>query len=744
MNITTVTRRDFLKSIGVASGGLVLAVHIPKGVARRINPTRLAPSVYLSIATNGAVTIIAHRSEMGQGARTSLPMAVADELEADWSRVHILQADGDPKYGDQNTDGSRSVRAFLEPLRKAGATARSMLEQAAAKQWKVPVKQVETKQHKVINKKSGATLSFGELVTPASRLKVPKKVKLKTKAELRFVGKKGAPPIVDGLAMTTGAAKYGADIRLPGMLTAVIVRPPAIRSTPNKYNEKAALSIPGVRHVEKLDGPPNAAPMAFSPLGGIAVVADNTWAAIKGARKLQVKWSKGPNSDYDSKKYREELEAQAAKPGTTDRNQGNVNKAFKKSKSVVEAKYYAPHLAQAPMEPPVAVARFENGACEVWAPTQHPQLAVAQLAGALKLDPSKIAVHVTLLGGGFGRKSKPDFIIEAALLARKLKVPVRVQWTREDDIKHGFFHSVSAQRLRATVDSGKITAWEHQSTFPSISTTFGGKEPSAGEMGQGITDLPFSVPNVRGAHGVVPAHVRIGWMRSVANVYHAFAIGSFVDELAHKSKIDPREFWLSQLGKRPLNPKRLGVKEFWNYGEEDKAHWIDPNRYRAVIEEVTKRSGWSKAKSEGRFVGLSAHRSFASYGATVVEVKKRGGALYVDKVHSVLDCGVALHPDRILSQIEGGAVFGLGLAIHGEISAKNGAIEQSNFHNFQVLRMNETPRVLDVHLTENGKLPGGVGEPGVPPVAPALANAVFAATGKRVRDLPLGKTVKFS
>ena len=738
-----VTRRDFLKSVGIVSGGLVLAVNLPSAFARRINPKMLTPSVYLSIAATGTVSIIAHRSEMGQGIRTALPMVVADELEADWSRVQIVQGDGDPQYGDQNTDGSKSVRVFLDPLRLAGATARDMLEQAAANQWKVPKKSVTSSNHKVTNKKTGESLDYGALVIKAAELPIPapKKVRLKNRKDFRYIGKKTAPPIVDGVPMTTGTAKFGADLFLPKMVTAVIVRPPSVGAKIQSVDDSATKSISGVLSIETIEG--RSIPTGFQPLGGVAVVAKNTWAAIKGAKELKVKWTKSDHSSYDSKKYRQELEKIAKGPGTTVRKQGNIRAGLKGSK-VLEATYYCPHLAQAPMEPPVAVARFEGGKCEVWAPTQHPQLAVGQLAEALGIDVKNITVHVTLLGGGFGRKSKPDFIVEAALLSRKLKVPVRVQWTREDDIRHGFYHSVSAQHLRGGLKKDKISAWEHQTAFPSINSTFGGKAPGAGEMGQGITDLPFSIPNILGKYGVIDAHVRIGWMRSVANVYHAFAIGSFMDELAAAAKVDPMEFWLSHLGKAALPPKKMGVKEFSNYGESVKAHWVDPRRYAAVIKDVAKRSDWDAKRKAGRFLGISAHRSFASYAATVVEVKKRGDALVVDGVYSVLDCGLAVHPDRVLSQIEGGTVFGLGLAMRGIISAKDGAIEQSNFHDYKVLRMNETPRTLEVATLENGTLPGGVGEPSVPPIAPALANAVFAATGKRVRELPMDKTIKFA
>ncbi len=741
--ISKVTRRDFLTAVGIAAGGLTLMAGRTRLLSAATKPAdAFSPNVFVTLKNDGTVVITVSRSEMGQGVRTALPMIIADEMEADWARVTIAQADGDAAYGDQNTDGSTSVRNFFPELRKMGATARDMLVAAAAKTWGVPKAQCQAKNHAVLHAASGKSLPYGELAAVAATLPVPKKgVKLKAAKDFQYIGK--SRPLVDEMHFTTGTSVFGADVRLPGMLTAVIERPPALGAKVVSVDRNRAQAIKGVRAIELLDVVD--LPCGFAPLGGVAVVADNTWAAMQGRSALSITWGPSPHAGYESLSYRQGLEQNLSKPGKVFRQQGSVEKVLGESKKTLKASYYVPHLSQAPMEPPAAVAHFTGDRCECWAPTQHPQAARAEVAKAVGLSEDKVAIHVTLLGGGFGRKSKPDFIVEAAILSRKMKAPVRVQWTRSDDLQHGFYHACSAQSLEAALDDkGKVVAWQHRTAFPSISATFapGVKMADSAELGMGVVDLPFAIPNVKMEACEAEAHVRIGWMRSVANMHHAFAVGSFVDELAVLAGTDPRDFWLRLLGKpRKLSPKSLGVVgEFWNYGIEGKDNHIDTARLSRVIETVTERAGW--AKRGDRKLGLSAHRSFGSYVAVVCEVVpgKRPGQIRIARLHSVIDCGQVIHRERVLAQTEGGAVFGLSLALHGEISAAGGVVQQKNFHEYPVVRMNEMPRELDVHLIESSGVPGGVGEPGVPPVAPALANAIFAATGRRVRELPLSRS----
>lgn len=484
-------------------------------------------------------------------------------------------------------------------------------------------------------------------------------------------------------------------------------------------------------------------PSEFQPLGGVAVVAQNTWAAIKGREALVVEWDAGVNGGYDSVAYRKQLEEAARKPGKVVRDSGDAAALFAKGGDIVEAEYYLPHLAQAPMEPPVSTAWYKDGACEVWAPTQAPQVTRERIAERLKLPFDKVTVNVTLLGGGFGRKSKPDFVLEAAILAKAFPGRhLRVQWTREDDLHFSYFHTVSVERLQAVLGAdGLPQAWLHRSVAPSITALFGpdSKHQGAFELGMGLTNLPFAIPNVRLENPEAPAHTRVGWFRSVSNIPHAFAIQSFVGELAAKADQDPKDYLLKLLGPaRRIDTAELG--DSWNYGESPERYPLDVGRLRGVIEEAARQSGWGGELPRGRARGIAAHYSFVTYVAVVIEVEvKDDGALLVHKATIAADCGPQINPERIRSQLEGACVMGLGLAALGEISFKNGKVQQDNFHQYELARMPLAPKAVSVHLLEpDGDLPlGGVGEPGVPPIAPALCNAIFAATGKRIRELPI-------
>jgi isoquinoline 1-oxidoreductase beta subunit len=478
----------------------------------------------------------------------------------------------------------------------------------------------------------------------------------------------------------------------------------------------------------------------------VAVIARNTWAAMKGRDALKITWDNGPNGTHDSKAYRAQLEAAVKKPGKIERNVGDVDKALASAARVITSEYYAPHLHHATMEPPAAVARMSHGKWEVWAPVQSPGQARDDIAAALGISSAEMTVQPTLLGGGFGRKSKCDFAIEAALLSRELGgTAVKVVWTREDDMRHGFYHTVTAERFEAGLDANnKVIAWRHRSASPTILSTFaaGQKHPFFIELGMGWVDTPFDVPNIRMESGEAQNHVRIGWFRSVNNVAHAWSIQSFVAEMAHQLGKDPKDFLLDMIGPpRIIDPRKEVTTPWWNYGEPFETYPIDTGRLRRVTELAAKEAGWGRQLPKGQGLGIAAHRSFVTYVATVVHVEVGDkGKIRIPRVDTAIDCGYCVHPERVRSQIEGAAVMGLTLAKYGEITLKNGAVEQSNFNDFQLVRIDESPLETRTHIVPHGieVPPSGVGEPGVPPFAPALCNAIFAATGKRIKQLPIG------
>ncbi|MDA1064418.1 MAG: molybdopterin-dependent oxidoreductase, partial [Proteobacteria bacterium] len=474
---------------------------------------------------------------------------------------------------------------------------------------------------------------------------------------------------------------------------------------------------------------------------GVAVLATNTWAAQRGRAALKIEWDFGANASYDSPAYRKTLEASARAEGSKILARGDLAAAFAGAAKTLDAVYYAPMLSQAPMEPPAATAIINaDGSCEVWACTQDPQTAQGVVAGALGIEPAQVTINVTLLGGGFGRKSKPDFVAEAALLAQKSGKPVKVTWTREDDIRHGYFHSESCQYLRGAIDAdGNTTAWLQRTAFPSIFATFGPADgPAAMELGLGCVDNPYAIENMQIESCKATAHFRIGWLRSVCNVFHAFAANSFAAELAHLAGRDPKDYLLELIGgDRHVIPADSGG-EYDNYGQDIGEHPIDTARLKAVLEKAASMANWGRTLPRGSGLGIAVHRSFLAYVATAAEVSvSDAGALKVEEMWTVIDAGTVVNPDRVTAQMEGAGIFGMSLTLHGEITGTSGAIVQGNFDSYPVVRMNEAPTAIHVHVMPSGARPGGVGEPGVPPVAPAICNAIFAATGKRVRELPL-------
>lgn len=739
--IENVSRRTFLKGALSTTAFVLGARFVAAAEASTTTAAELAtlhPSIFLGIDVDGTVHIVAHRSEMGTGIRTALPIVVAEELDADWSRVKIEQAIGDGRYGSQNTDGSQSIRQFYDTMREAGASARKMLIQAASAQWGVPAAECETEPHFVVHRASKRRAAYGSLVTAASKLPVPKKEDLQFKQpnSWRYIGK--GMSAYDLEACCTGKAVYGMDARTDGMVYASVEHPPVLGGKVKSYDDKDALKVAGVLQTVSID--PFQPPHAFQPLGGIAVVAENTWAAFQGRSKLKVEWDHGAHAVYSSDQYKKELQETARKPGSVARNEGDVDAAFAGAGKIVEAEYYVPHLAHAPMEPPAAVAEFKDGKVTAWAATQNPQAVQDTVSRMLGIPKDNVICHVTLLGGGFGRKSKPDYVAEAAVLSKKLGRPVKVAWSREDDIKFDYFHAVAAMYMRASLDDkGKPVAWLQRSVFPPITSTFSpnAKSGSDGELGMGWTDVPFEIPNLRVENGQAAAHVRIGWFRSVANIYHAFAVQSFANELAHAAGRDPVEYLLALIG--PARSIDLKKTKYPNYGAPAEKYPVDTGRLRRVVEIAAEKAEWGKRKlGKGSGLGIAVHRSFLTYVASVVEVEvSDDGEVRIPRVETVVDAGTVVNPESVRAQFQGAAVFGTSIARSGEITATNGMINQSNFHDYPVARINEAPYHTNVTLVESSAPPAGVGEPGVPPIAPAICNAIFAATGKRVRELPI-------
>ncbi len=750
--IANVSRRRFLQGAS-ALGGLVLAVGVPLP-ARSADPPKYGadgmphgwvdnPLVFVAIGEDGIVSIVCHRSEMGQGVRTGMPMIVADELEADWARVRVVQAPGDEaRYGNQDTDGSRSTRHFFMPMRRCGAAARQMLEAAAAARWNVPVGEVQAKNNEVIHVPTGRRLGYGALAKAAASLPVPAQsaIRLKDPTQFRYIGS-GKLKLVDAADIVTGKAQYGMDTRIAGMYYAVVARPQVYGGKVVSFDGAEALKVPGVVQVVAIDATPGAP--QFNPLGGVAVIARNTWAAMQGRKALKIVWDDGPNAGYDSVTYRKTLEEAARKPGKVVRNEGDFTAAAAAAAKRITAEYYLPHLAHASMEPPAAAARITDGKCEVWGCFQSPQAARDLIGKRLGMPVESVTVHVTLLGGGFGRKSKPDYGIEAAVLSKAMNgKPVKVVWTRDDDLHNDYFHTVSLEHLEAGVDAkGLPVAWLHRSVAPTIVSTFDANavQEANWELGMGVINVPFAIPNIRIENPPAIAHTRIGWFRSVSNIPHAFAVQSFVAELAAAAGRDPKDYLLEVIGPpRVVTPQMLS--DTWNHGEDPERYPVDTGRLRQVAELVAKESGWGKALPKGSGRGIAAHYSFVSYVAAVVQVAVDAkGELTIPRVDIAVDCGACVNPDRVVAQMQGACLMGVSAATIGEITFKDGRAQQDNFNTYEVTRMAAAPRAIYVHIVpgDYGKPMGGVGEPGVPPVPPALCNAIFAATGKRIRQLPI-------
>ena len=729
-SIHKVNRRDFVKLFGLAATGIILGCNVTtdkKGFIPQIDGT-FKPNLFIQIQKDGSVILIASRSEMGQGIRTSLASAIAEELEADWQYVTVKQAIGHEKYGNQNTDGSRSVRTKLEPMRRMGAAAKMMLITAAAKKWNVAEAICKAEHHFVINKKNNDKIFFGDLVEEASKVAIPndEAIQLKKVEDFKYIGK--TLKSVDLKDFTHGTANYGIDVRIPNMKFAAIARCPVTFGTVKSYNSASAENIDGVEQIVNIDRMVPPTGKFFGALGGVAVIANSTWAAFQGKLDLDIEWDYGTNHSFDTDNFKATLTKRLQEKGKlVPGSSGNVTAGFNSAAKTIAATYHVPFLVHAPMEVPNATAWFKGDKIEVWAPLQDPQTARAELAHFFEMPLENITINVTFLGGGFGRKSKSDFVVEAVAVSKQIKAPVQVVWTREDDVKHSFYHATSAQYLKGGLDDkGNTTAWLQRVAVPSITSTFKPLSDYASgfELNQGFNNNPYDIANFRLENVKAESNLRIGWMRSVVHIHSGFGNNSFADELANAAKIDPVQFHLRLIGKDRI------VKGKSNFPYNSK-------RMKDVLIKTAAISNWGKTLPKNHGMGIAIHYSFYSYVATAVEVAVKDDKVTIENVWSTIDCGLVLNKDNVKNQLEGAAIFGISLALFGKISAKEGAVEQHNFFDYQMTRMKDAPNIHIEIMEKMHEKPTGVGEPGVPVMAPAICNAIFNATGKRVRSLPL-------
>lgn len=720
MKIENVSRRKFIKTSGIAAGGLWLGVTIPNTVMAKIGLEEEAvfnPNAFIHIAENGDTLIYCGRCEMGQGISTALPAAVADELEADWSRVTVKQADGNEElYGSQATGGSASIRTMYIPMREAGAAAKLMLVAAAAKVWSVPTSDCYAESHYVINRNNKQKLSYGELASLAANVAVPEKPALKQKADYKYIGKDLARHNQGDIVV--GELTYGVDTKVPGLKYGAIVHCPVFEGKLKSVDKSAAMAMKGVEavvEIPRFDVP-------YGSIGGVAVVADNTWTAQQAVKKLQIEWDLGPNATYDSEAYKAQLVKNVESPAQKAAERGDVDKALAEAVHTVSATYTGGHLSHAPMEPNASVVWVQDDSCEVWAATQSPADIQKVLGQYLKRDAKDILVHVTMSGGAFGRKFKCDYVHEAAVLSQAVKAPVQLTWSREEDMRTGYYHSINAQHIEASIDKdGNVTGWLHRAAFMPIASLFNGKldRAPANNLDE-IKNHPFAIANLRSETGEAKRHTRIGWYRAVYAIFYGFAYGTFADEMAIKVGKDTLTF-LNNLYDSNKNP--------------DQSEQV--RRSKGALALAAEKSQWfSRDKlPENQGIGIAVHYSFETYVAMAVHVEVDGDDIRVLNVDCAIDCGQVLNIDSATAQMEGAVVMATALSLRTEITFRDGAVVNSNFHNYPVLRINEMPKVR-AHFIDNGDKPTGLGEPGLGPYPAALSNAVYAASGKRYRDLP--------
>jgi len=707
-----VARREFIRTGAAIGGGLLVGLYTPlsgrSGSAHEAAEKDVAVNAFVRIGTDESVTVIAAHSEMGQGVYTSLPMLLNEELQADWSRIRVEAAPVDkaynhPVFGMQMTGGSTTSPAEWERYRKMGATARVMLVQAAATKWGVEASTCKVEKGYVVHAATNKRASYGSLANAAAQLTPPANVPLKNPKDFTLVGKPTRR--LDTPSKVNGKAQFGLDVTVPGMLTAVVARPPVFGGKVAKLDASAALKVPGVKAVQQVPS-------------GVAVIAERFWPAKLGRERLVIEWDLGPNAGLSTEKMLRDFAETALKPGAIAKKTGDPEAALKTAAKTLTAEYDVPYLAHAMMEPLNCVVDLRADSCEIWTGTQFETVDRASAAQVAGLPPEKVQIHTTLLGGGFGRRANPnsDFVVEAVHVAKAAKTPVKVVWTREDDLRGGWYRPMWHDRFVAGLDgNGDPIAWTHTIVGQSIMQgtlfeSFGIKDGIDSASVEGAADLLYGMPNLQVDLHTPKIGVPVQWWRSVGHSHTGFSVEAFFDEVAHAGGKDSYELRRKLLANQP--------------------------RMRAVLELAAQKANWGSKLPSGVGRGIATHFSFDSYVAQVVEASVEKGAVKVHRVVCAVDCGLVINPDTVKAQMEGGIIFGLTAALKTEITLKDGRVEQGNFHDYQMLRIFESPEI-EVHIVPSGENPTGVGEPGVPPVAPALANAIFAATGKRVRRLPI-------
>lgn len=724
---TSQARRDFIKSGATGAAALVIGFHWSQDAwgqeaqeRKPVNPF----DAWVRIGSDGKVRLILAKSEMGQGVTTSLPMILAEELSVDWKQVSIEQAPTNPNIYDLGTGGSSSVRTSWLPLRQAGAAARTMLVQAAASHWAVNPNTCRAEQGAVVHGPRTKRLPYGELVAAASKLPIPDfaKVVLLNPAEFRLVGTD--IPRADIPGKVDGSGVFGMDVRVPGMLYAVVARCPVFGGRVKRVDSTRAKAVGGVKHVVEIPAVPEA-----HTAGGVAVVAENTWAAMRGRDALEIEWDEGEHAQESSASLRQQFDELVSRPGgTVVRNDGDAEAALAAAGQRIEATYEVPFQNHSPMEPMNATVHIRKDGAEAWLPSQGPQWGQDAIAKISGLPADKVVVHTTLMGGGFGRRYHADFVAEAAQISKAVEAPIKVVFTREDDTQHGFYRPASLHKLSGALEAdGQPSAWRHRMSSVSIDgywTPPDKAKPASSEVG-GAANLGYAIPNLRMEYSPAKSGVPVMWWRSVEHSTNGFVTECFLDELAAAGKADPLELRLRLLAE----PRKVRVPA-------DNEIILDTSRLRATLELAAAKAGWGKPLPAGRGRGIACHFSFDTYVAEVAEVTVANGAVRVDRVVAAVDCGRVVNPDGARAQIEGGIVYGLTAALKSAITIDRGRVEQSNFDNYEMLRIDEAP-VIEVHFVKSDAPPTGTGEPGLPPAAAAVMNAVFAATGRRVRRLPI-------
>jgi isoquinoline 1-oxidoreductase beta subunit len=714
MSAHPMERREFLKFSVAASGGLLIGLYLPVAnmlaIAEERSGSAFMPNAFLRIGTDDRVTVIVNHSEMGQGVYTALPMLLAEELDADWKKVSYESAPVDPKYnhpvfGMQITGGSSSVWSAFEQYRKAGAAARAMLIAAAAQQWNANPATLRTESGTVLDG-SKRKLTYGQLAEAAAKMTPPAEVTLKDPKTFKLIGK----PVkrLDTAEKINGKAIFGIDVKMPGMLSAVVARPPIFGATMKSFDDSRARSLPGVRKIVAVPS-------------GVAVIADSFWQAKTAREALRIDWDDSAMHTFNTAQMMQQFREQAKSPGTNVRREGDPDAAFAQAAKKIEAVYEVPYLSHAMMEPLNCAVDLRADSCEIWTGTQFQTVDRANAARIAGLPPEKVQIHTTYLGGGFGRRANPfsDFVVEAVHVAKAAGAPVKVVWTREDDMQGGWYRPAFLHAIAGSIDSsGNPVSWRSRLVGQSIfaGTLFEsfmkGKayDPSSVE---GAEDLPYAIPNLAVESHKADVKVPVQFWRSVGHSHTGFATECFIDELATLAQKDPYQFRRALLTKHP--------------------------RHLAVLDLAAQKAGWGKPLPKGLSRGIAVHFSFESYNAQVAEVSVTDGKVRVHRIVSAVDCGRYVNPGIIAAQLEGGAIFGASAALFQELTFENGRLQQTNFHTFPMMRMNECPEI-ETHIVENNEKSGGIGEPGVPCTAPAIANAVFAATGKRIRKLPIRLT----